>query len=267
MRKIIKAAYAAAIVMTMTACYDESVQVENAEVRFDIDMPISISAEPMSRATPTEAGVQYIYVYDGSTLISTQVSTDENFGNPTISLTYGSHELTFIASVQAYPTEGKVKDTFGYNYTLNVSSSTAQQNISLSRIVTKLQVLMDDAIPSNADHVTISFDRYDTVDLSTLCGNRSISSPARLNISSAVGQIGIIVSTMTFCESITDEWTDDVTVTFYTSSDVVIQQQTISDVPLKANRTTQLKGNWFGGSNSPTLSINNTWEDTEIVNI
>jgi len=271
MKSIIKKMAAAAIAaITLTACYTEpSVITEAAEttvVQFTLTQPMTITGE-MSRATPTEAGVGYIYVFDNETLVCSQTSTDEGFGSPVLSLTYGSHPLTFIASTQAYPTAGKVKDTFGYHYTLDVSASTTAQNLTLNRIITKLQMLVMDAIPADAAKVTIATKRYDQVNLNTLCGNHEIENAASVNIGSAAGQTGVMINTMFFCETLDNEWTQDVTVTFLRADETQIAQHTISDVPLKVNRVTQLKGNWFGTSNAPSLAIATDWEDTEVVNL
>ena len=104
----------------------------------------------------------WVLDYIGTTLAQQihQVSTDTDFGTPTLNLAVGNHHIYFIASRGSGATLStenhtitftRVLDTFYKDYTIDVkATSNGSRSVTLDRIVTKLTAIIADAIPEGA---------------------------------------------------------------------------------------------------------------------
>jgi len=89
-----------------------------------------------------------------------QTQSDSNFGNPTMEMRYGSHNLYFIVSRGTGPSINianntiswtKPSDTFWKNYQMTVSDdSSSTHSITLERVVTRLRVIVLDTLQPGA---------------------------------------------------------------------------------------------------------------------
>lgn len=200
-----------------------------------------------------------------------QVSTDADFGTPTLNLTIGDHHIYFVASRGQNPTLStdahtlsftRVLDTFYKDLSLNVTAtSSGNRAVTLERCVTKLTIVFEDAIPDGA--ATLNFTPaswYYTLDY--LTGNPDAATASQtitVNIpASNIGQSGIVASIWGFSSA--TEWTTDVALNCKTSADAVLGQATISDAPLKRNRVTTYRGPLFSASDLTAVSLSTEWD-------
>lgn len=200
-----------------------------------------------------------------------QVSTDVDFGAPTLSLGLGTHHIYFVASrgtgatlnTDAHTlTFAKVLDNFWKDYAITITGGTASgsRSISLDRIVTKLKVVFSDAIPTGAATFNITPSVwYYGFDYTT--GNPTAATSSQnivVNVPNAsIGVAGESVNIYGF--SGTTEWTTDIALNCKTSGGDVLGSATITSAPFVRNRVSEYTGPLFGDNGSMTLSLNTDW--------
>ena len=200
-----------------------------------------------------------------------QVSTDADFGTPTLNLAVGDHHIYFVASRGQNPTLStdahtlsftRVLDTFYKDLSLNVTAtSSGNRAVTLERCVTKLTIVFEDAIPDGAATLNFTPASWYYV-LDYLTGNPAAATASQtitVNIpTSNIGQSGIVASIWGFSSA--TEWTTDVALNCKTSADAVLGQATISDAPLKRNRVTTYRGPLFSASDLTSVSLSTEWD-------
>lgn len=162
------------------------------------------------------------------------LTSDDDFASPTLSLAFGTHELTFIAHRSEAPsfdseafswTADKIRDTYIYQQSLTVNAETSTaQAVTLDRQVYQLKFLVNDALPSNLATIRISVnDYYPTLALATLNASGSTTLTRDIAVpSSVLGTTGNYFSVYGFCPTNGTEYTTDATITFLTSSNTPI---------------------------------------------
>ena len=205
------------------------------------------------------------------------MSTDADFGVPTLSLGLGTHHIYFIASRGAGAslnttthalTFTSVRDTFWKDYEITISSGTSSGNrsVTLDRIVTKLKLTFTDAIPEGAATFNVTPSSwYYGVDYTTgEPSEATADGTITVNIpSSEIGVVNEAVSIFGFSSA--TEWTTDVAVDCKTSGSSVIGSATITSALFIRNRVSEYTGPLFGDSGAMTLSLNATWDDSYTV--
>ena len=225
---------------------------------------------PQSTILDDEGGTALtdLYVFDGSTQLVHQAYADDNaaFGTVTLNLTHGNHNLSFICtrstgiSVEnGVMTFTGIRPTFGKLLALNVSSSTPAQNLELDRITGMLYVTINDAFPATANQIEfILANKYNQINVASLLGVNGAEWSQKVSCTAKVGQSGVQYNFSTICPSLTEEYTSDLTINIYNSSNAVIYSVTIEDVRFAANTKTLLSGNLFT-TPSASVSVNTTW--------
>ena len=226
---------------------------------------LSVDKEDMTRATLADESQSDLWVYDGTTLLTHQTSTDTDFGAPTLNLTYGTHNLRVIStrianaaiSTDGILTGNSPRQTFANTLALDVTPSTATtQTIELQRQTYQLTVMADDAWPADYGKLEVAIDPdYTSLNTQTFTGiaatstyTRSVTPP-----STWAGKTGCNVAFHGFTPS-TAKYTTTVTITLYKADDqTVLQQHNVSDVPLQRNYKTTIHGALF--AKEPQLSI------------
>lgn len=198
----------------------------------------------------------------------------ENFGKPSLTLSYGSHHVYFVASRGAEPvlstTDGtilwsSVRDTFWKDYEVSVvSTSNGNRAVTLERVVTKLSMAFTDAISSDA--ATINFTPATWYyGLNYLTGEPTAATASQTCVmtlpSGYAGRTDVSVSYFSISPS--SEWTTDVTVSSKDADGHTIGQGVMTAVPLKRNRVTEYSGPLFTSGGDLSLSLNTTWEASE----
>ena len=157
-----------------------------------------------------------------------------------------------------------VRPTFGKLLALNVSGSTPAQNLTLDRISGRLSITINDEFPATADKIEFAMPtKYNRINVTNLLGVNADAWSQKVSCTSKQGQSGVQYHFNTICPSLTEEYTSDLTINIYNSSDAIIYSVTIEDVRFAANTKTMLSGNLFT-SPSASVSVNTTW-NTNIV--
>ena len=264
--------FSALIALFLTACKDskdEPAQVEKHQVSFNVSNFTS-TTEPMNspRKAPAslvdgEDELTDLILFDGSTYLLRQQSTDPNFGTITVMLTAGEHTLHFIAtrSTDIALDEGvltcaSLKNTFGKTVALNVSGS-SDHNVTLDRLTGKLIITINDEIPTGASNLRIQIgDRYTSLNPQTLFGVNAAAFDQNVNISGKVGTSGYSISLFMLAPD-ADGYETEFTLTATNSSSQVIGQAT-GTITIAPNTKTLLSGNLFTGTRS-FISLNSAW--------
>ena len=241
--------------MVLAACSkgdEEMSQVARQTVQFTM-----VSIE--SRASLSEASCGYLYVYDDGELIETQTSEDENFGSLTLDLDYGQHNLSFVAAVKSLD-DSSCADAFGGTLSLDVSSSTGAQEVTLSRVVSRLKLVISDAIPSSVSTVTVTCNpRYIHCGADLLGVSSSTSSTTTIDISKSRGKQDVSLTFYSYCPSLTDEWSQTVDVVFKNADGDVVASRSGIAVPLRCNRETTVRSYWFSSTTSMQIGVDTDW--------
>ena len=201
-------------------------------------------------------------------------NTAEDFGKPSMTLTYGSHHVYFIASRGTSPvlntdagtiTWSSVRDTFWKDYEVTVvSTSNGNRAVTLDRVVTKLSLAFTDAVSASA--ATINFTPatwYYGLNYKT--GEPTSATTSQTNTMTLpdgyAGRTDVSVSYFSISPS--TAWTTDVTVNSKDADGNIIGQGIMTAVPLKRNRVTEYSGSLFTAGGEIAITLNGTWETSE----
>lgn len=251
--------------------------VQTKQFTFHVKGDFSTSFEEMTRAAvrlenDNTADITDIWVLDyvGGVLEQQvhQSKDDADFGYPKMSLSYGQHDIKFVASKGTSPSLAassiswsKVLDTFTLDYPVDVTaSSNGNRAPELMRQVGGVKLIMTDAVPANAASIELTMKRSMTFALPSLTaseletGTNTVSFP-----SSWVSRTGGEFITYTLCPS--DEFTTDVRIRVIAEDNSIISDFTLPAIPIKKNRLTCLKGEVFGRGNGFHISLETTWDE------
>lgn len=216
----------------------------------------------------------WVLDYIDTTLVQQihQVSTDDDFGIPTLNLSVGSHHIYFVASRgigAILDTDAKaltfatVRDTFWKDVAISVTaSSNGSRTVTLDRCVTKLTIAFTDAIPEGAATINMTpATWYYGINYTTGEQTAATTSQAiTINIpASYIGQTGIEASIFSF--SSTTEWVTDVAIVSKKSDNTILGSASLTDVPLKRNRVTSFTGPLFSSNGTTAFSLSTDWLD------
>ena len=267
-----------AVAASLTACDNNApMDAPTVPVHFFVQGDFSIANTPFTRSLTADgkdmADVWVLDYVDGSLVQQLhQTSEDDDFGAPTLSLSVGSHHIYFIASrgqgatlnTTAHTlTFTKVLDTFWKDLSLDVvaTSHGGSQSVTLDRVITKLRITLDDAIPATAAtfNITPASWHY-SIDYTTGQPTSDTSSHTiSVNIPSTnIGQTGLDVSICSF--SGLDEWTTDVVFNCKNGDGNNLGVAAIAAAPFVRNRVTEFSGPLFSAGDNLTLSLNATWD-------
>lgn len=255
--------------------------VQTKQFTFHVKGDFSTRFEEMTRAAvrlenDNAAGITDIWVLDyqdGKLLQQVhQVASDADFGHPNMKLTYGEHNIKFVASKGVNPTLtasaltwAKVLDTFVLDYPLTVSaSSNGNRAPELKRAIGGVKLVATDAVKNGTQKVSVIMKRSLSLALPALAPNEATESANEFSITSTQwDKTGLSLTTYTLCD---EELNTDVVVTVTGADNVVISQFTVSDVSVKKNRITTLTGDVFGRGNGFSVAIDDSWDEGLDVN-
>ena len=284
--------------LCLVACEKENLTYENIDEGEDVDVSklpskkftFTVkgefeSATFMSNATTFRAPVYlsgdgnamtdlwvFDYMNDRCVQSIHQVSTDESWGKPQMSLAYGTHHVYFVASRGDSPTlddEGHMivwgipKDTFWKDYSVEVvSTSNGNRAVTLDRVATKLKISVNDEVPSNLGEIAVTPEKwyygldYKTGDaVSAQKKERTVTVPE-----SYYGTTGRLVANF-FGISGSDEWTTNIAVEARGTDASVLGKASITGAPFKRNRATEYSGNLFASGGGFDVSISDDWDN------
>lgn len=269
-----KAFLCLAAVCCLVACNNQNTPEPTQEVTFHISA-FEQSAAPMGIAPKQNAtilddvdGVALtdLYIFDGSTQLAHQTSDMDDFGTVTLTLTHGSHNLSFVCTrstdisvADGTMTMGGVKPTFGKLLTLNVTNNTPAQDLTLQRLTGQMIITIQDAFPSTAKEIEFVINpRYSALDVTTLCGTNGEEFVQRVSCTSKVGKTDQQFTMNLLAPSLTDEYQADVTINVYGEGGTALYSVALEDVRLAANTKTLLSGKLFTAP-SASVSVDHTW--------
>lgn len=270
----------AAVAILTTACTNEAIDTPSADARitFRVNGDFSLSMSPMTRALEADGKAMtdlWILDYIGNTMQQQihQTSSDEDFGSPTLNLAVGDHHIYFVASrgktatldADAHTlTFGTVSDTFYKDYAISVvPSSIGSRSVTLDRCVTRLRISITDAMPVGIASIDVApSDWYYGIDYTT---GEPVTATTLQTITTNVpsgyeGQTNVAANIFGFSPS--EEWTTDVAINAKSTDNTVLGSVTITNVPLKRNRTTEYSGPLFSTEGLATVSLSTDWADS-----
>lgn len=262
----------ALLISAFVSCSDDT-----HEITMKKDITFAVSGEftqtAFSRALMADGSEMtdlWIYDYMDGVLKQQvhQSSTDDDFGTPTLSLDYGTHTVYFVAARGRESTAGgtviswqKPSDTFWITENITVTSGTsATKSVTLSRVTTKLRLLVLDKVPQDIASVTVrpaqwwyGLDYTSGTAATPNTNGFSISVP-----SSYQGTEGSLILSI-YGMSDTGEWMTDVDIIAKDASGSTIGAATIHDAPFLRNRVTEYSGRLFTLGSSMEISLDDTW--------
>lgn len=266
-------------VVAFTACTEYVEDKKPSDGTHAKDITINVQGDfmfsPMTRSSLTADGKDmtdlWVFDYQANELKQQlhQTSEDEDFGEPTLTLGYGTHHLYFVASRGQSPTVdlvdnivafSKVLDTFWADYTIAVSSITASTaDVELDRVVTKLAIAPTDVIPTGTAKVEITPHLW-YYGVNYMTGEPALPSddePITMNIPSSI--IGTTISFIIYGFSSATQWTTNVTVESFNGSNESTSSVTIANAPMKRNRITQYSGQMWSSGTTMSVSLSDEW--------
>lgn len=256
--------------------YGDSIKT-NAVITFSCNGDFTLTQKAMTRALTADGkDLTDVWVLDymGDELKQQihQTADEEDFGTPTLNLATGSHHLYFIASRGVLPTLdtsaktitfATVRDTFYKDLALSVNaSSSGSRNVTLDRCVTKLRIVISDAIPEGAATISMTPATW-YYGINYLTGEPTTATPSQaISITippASIGQTNLEASIFGF--SVAEQWTTDIAIACKASDESTLGSATITSAPFKANRITQYTGPLFSSTGATSLTLSTSWDD------
>lgn len=249
------------------------------------------SLQTLSNPLDSTIDILYYIVYDSTgKLISqiTQTSGQSNFGNISDQLQAGTYQVNFgggktgllvnpwlsggLDGYRNFHYQNQLSnippwagDFFFKQLNLTVSGGDISQNVSLDRVTAKLTINIQDALPSNADHIIIkvSAEYYDfPFGISNLSqyGAPGLINPTFAIPSSAIGTTNYKMS-MLMMNTVTPF---TVTIDCFDSGYNLIGEAIVNNVSLQPDTQTILSGKLFGSGTGVNTGLNAAWDQTPI---
>lgn len=194
-----------------------------------------------------------------------QTSTDADWGAPSMPLTLGTHHIKFLASRGQQPsyadgvvTWKKPLDTFYCDYEVTVTkTSNGNRSVTLERVATRLQVVVEDALPEACTAIAITpakwYTGWNMLTGEPVEGNYSVTHEFPR---SWVGLSGNAFNVWGM--SAAEEWTTDVQIAANAGTATLSTAQ-ITAAPMLANRTTIYRGALFSVSAPSSVNLSAEW--------
>ena len=265
----------AALAMVFASCGKDVTIEEAGAKKVSFDVQGNWNSPVFTRGSLSADGKEmtdlWLFDYVDGVLVQTlhQVSTDADFGTPAPTLSYGEHRIYFVVSRGANPvingtviSWGSIRDTFWKAMSVTVGGASASAySVALDRVVTKLKITANDAVPDGTATVVVLPERW-YYGLDYLTGEpadmhdseeMSVSVPA-----SYAGTTGMAVSFFGFSTSA--EWTTPLTVSARDEDNDIIGLVNVAAAPFMANRATEFSGSLFSTSGTFTITLNDEWD-------
>ena len=202
----------ATMLATLTACehyeFTEETTNDKGEIvaskafTFHLKGDFTTSFEEMTRAAvrlenDNTSGITDIWVLDyqdGKLLQQVhQVASDADFGHPNMKLTYGEHNIKFVASKGVNPaltasalTWAKVLDTVVLDYPVDVvASSNGNRAPELKRAIGGVKIVATDVVKNGTQKVSVTMKRSLSLALPALAPNEATASANEFSITSS----------------------------------------------------------------------------------
>jgi len=224
-----------------------------------------------TRATLAEASMTDLWVFEGTTLLKHQTSSDTDFGSPKVTLDYGSHDLTFITSASEGQTQTngvwsqtRLKDTFSKVMNVTVSSTSSKsRQVELSRRIAKIEFATTDLVPTTVTKCHIKAHTCKSLTAS-LQGSDAYDYESTATITSKQGQT--FSSYVTILPSSPTEEEDCLFLVEFLDATGTALYSYERILSVKPNRSTKLTGAFFQDE-SATVSVSTSWDTAIAVDL
>lgn len=276
-----------ALVAMMTSCSKEEAPASlHAGIRINGDsIPdlttvtfscggFSMSQTSMARTRAALSDLQltdlWLFDYIGDELQQTvhQQATDAGFGSIALTAEYGQHHLYFVASRGTEPTiDGitlkwsKSGDTFWHALDLDIQPSTApQQSVVLSRVATRLRIVVTDEVPAELHTFAITPQTwYYGLNIRTGEAADGQTTPRSIVVpESYVGTSGQLAMSV-YGIGKSEDYQTDVRLQALKADGTAIADITIPQVTMKRNVMTQYSGQLFGSAKAFGITADDDW--------
>lgn len=275
-----KALMMIATVMLICGCIESregvSMTADTKRVRFDVTNDEWKVATRALEADGVEMTDLWLFDYKDGVLVKTlhKSQGDVDFDSPSMLMDYGEHHVYMVASRGKTPsvdgteiTWATPSDTFWKDVTVTVSDgSSSNVAVALDRVATKIRVTVTDEVPAGVASLVITpgtwwygLDYTTGAAIESRSNERSITVP-----SSYIGTAGQLTVNI-FGMSDSDEWVTDVTIEAKNADGDVLGSVALDDVPFLRNRVTEVSGNLFGSSRTFTVSLDEQWLDSHVI--
>ena len=210
------------------------------------------------------------YVEDECVQMVHQTAADDNWGKPSMVLSYGSHHIYFVASrgegatldADSHVIKWELpRDTYWKDYAVDVvSTSNGNRAVTLDRVATKLKITVNDEVPATCASISFTPSQW-YYGWDYVAGTPALSRNTERVVTvptSYVGTAGQLTASI-FGLSSSSEWTTDVVLSSKDASNQVIGSVTIIGAPFISNRGTEYSGNLFGSSNGIDVTLSTDW--------
>ena len=271
--------------MLLSSCSKEDTP-KPTDLKHDIKFTVSPFSQEITdisyaKSLSTSIGYLEYIVYNSSgakvNRIS-QTSADANFGVIADQLSSGTYTVIILGTKDAPnicdDVNGECRnvytntyDSFYKKFTITVDKENITQNVVLDRIVSYLEAVITDAIPSNAKKIIVNIENeYNNFWFfygEDGCGGTKVIA----NIEKAVGTTDIGTTNFTLGSFVLN--TKDplvVNIRAYDADNKVIAEKKVTNVACVKNKKIILKGKLFDGTTAPqsasfSITVNDTFLD------
>lgn len=266
----------ACLAVLVAGCGKDVNVEENGAKKVSFDVQGNWNSPVFTRGSLSADGKEmtdlWLFDYVDGTLVQTlhQVSTDADFGTPAPTLAYGEHRIYFVVSRGANPVVngtviswGSIRDTFWKAMSVTVGGASASAySVALDRVVTKLKITANDAVPDGTATVVVLPGKW-YAGLDYLTGQPAdMRDNEEMSVAvpdSYVGTTGMAVSFFGFSSA--TEWTTPLTVSARDENNDIIGMVNVAEAPFMANRATEFSGSLFSTSGAFTITLNDEWAE------
>lgn len=239
--------------------------------------------ETRAESAPATNYLKVVDVCDGKICNEIDRSKDKDgdvLAALTLEMAYGHHDIYFVCSQNSWASfsaenltltweasTANLSDAWGAHVSLDVNASTsANQTVSMDRLVAYLQMVIEDAIPTGVSSFDCKLTGGSwTLNLRSMCGSiagvvdRKVALPNNI-----IGTTGVTVGLAVF---VPEETTKATSYQFSAldKDDAVVATRTFSNVPIEANHYTTFSGRFFSGVSGFSLSVNDSWGTPNVI--
>lgn len=275
--------FAALSMLTLSSCYyadEESLPGSDPSVKFiisyeGIDLATMGTRASSAPALGKPADLLVLDVYESGTAAQkTKPYTFTSLSSVDLPLSYGKHDLYFVAAVQkgtqydmnnltvSWPNDGTLKAVWAYHYQITVDLETTFEDITLPLVVADVRILTLDKMPSTLSLAKIEApDVCSVLDLKTMQGLSDDNGYLReLNVQQAASNgLSFSLNVYTFVPA--DASVGDLHVAFYSDAEGATESfsKDLEDVPVTIGYVSNYTGYFFSAGINVPLQTTTDW--------
>lgn len=269
------------IIISLSSCVNHiDEEQQNATISFNIsNYSQSEFVSPQSRAQISTVISRISFCVFGENSEKEQeiiqVSSESGFGVIKATIPYGTHSILIVghnSSKDAVITspedicfaDGKITDTFLYHSSIEIDEDTSPTiSIALDRVISKFELQATDAIPAGVKTIEFKFSGGGNT-LSGITGKTTSSIEQTKVIEVPASYINTSNNKFVLYTFLPEDETNlTIEATVKNEANDILFSKTFSGVPMKINRITRYKGEFFktGENINGNITVNGLWID------